>query len=59
MPLTARQALAQAADFLARETEPELVRLHAAFGPRDIDPERMPDFIQTYLRDAFAAQPCG
>ncbi len=59
LPLTAQQAVAQAADFLAREKEPELVRLHAVFGPQDIDPERMPDFIQVYLRDAFAAQPCG
>jgi hypothetical protein len=59
LPLTARQALARADDFLAREKEPELSRLHAVFGPQDIDPERMPDFIGIFLRDAFAAQPCG
>ena len=59
LPLTAKEALARAADFLARENEPELLRLHAVFGAREIDPERMPDFIQTFLRDAFADQPCG
>jgi hypothetical protein len=59
LPLTAQEALARAADFLAREKEPELVRLHAVFGPPEIDPERMPDFIRIFLRDAFAAQPCG
>jgi hypothetical protein len=59
LPLTAREAVARAVDFLAREKDPELVRLHAVFGPGEIDPERMPDFIQTFLREAFAAQPCG
>ncbi|MCI4680344.1 NUDIX hydrolase [Rhodoblastus acidophilus] len=59
LPLAADEALARAEDFLAREEEPELARLHAAYGLKDIDPARMPDFIQTFLRDAFAAQPCG
>ncbi len=58
-PFTAMEALARAADFLAREQQPELVRLRAVFGPEDIDPARMPDFIRIFLRDAFAAQPCG
>lgn len=58
-PFTAMEALARAADFLAREQQPELVRLRAVFGPEDIDPTRMPDFIRIFLRDAFAAQPCG
>jgi hypothetical protein len=59
LPFTAKEALARAADFFAREKEPELSRLHAVFGPEDIDQERMMDFIQVFLRDAFAGQPCG
>jgi hypothetical protein len=59
LPLAAHEALARATAFLARESEPELSRLHAVFGPNDIDTERMPDFIQIFLRDAFAGQPCG
>ncbi len=60
LALTAHEALARAADFLAHEREPELLRLHAVFGPQGIDPERMPDFIKIYLRDAFAAwSQCG
>jgi 8-oxo-dGTP pyrophosphatase MutT (NUDIX family) len=56
LPLDAREALARADDFLAREEQPELVRLHAVSGPQEIDPERMPDFIQLFLRDAFATR---
>jgi 8-oxo-dGTP pyrophosphatase MutT (NUDIX family) len=59
LALTAQLALARAGDFLAREKQPELVRLHAVFGLEGIDTQRMPDFIQLFLRDAFADQPCG
>ncbi len=37
------------------DPEPELARLHAVRGVADIDAERMPTFIQMFLRDAFAA----
>jgi len=59
LSLTAEQALARGAEFLARDNDPEFTRLHAVFGPQDIDPARTPDFIQTFLRESFAAQPCG
>jgi hypothetical protein len=59
LPLTASEARARVAHYLAQDPEPELARLHAAFGPQDIDAARMPDFIQSYLRAAFAAQPAG
>ena len=58
LPWTSAQACARADDFLARDTDPELVRLHAVRGPQDIDPQRMPDFIQIFLRDALV-QPAG
>jgi hypothetical protein len=59
LPLSAAQACAEVERFLAADPHPELARLHAAFGPQDIDAARMPDFIQSYLRAAFAAQPAG
>ncbi len=59
LALNAEEALARAAVFIAREKDPELARLHAARGPQDIDAARMPGFVQLYLRDAFANQPCG
>jgi hypothetical protein len=59
LPVPAAQACARVDDYLARDPDPELARLHAAFGPDDIDPARMPDFIQSYLRSVFAAQPAG
>jgi 8-oxo-dGTP pyrophosphatase MutT (NUDIX family) len=59
LSLNVEEALARAHAFIAREKEPELARLHAARGPQDIDAARMPDFVQLYLREAFASQPCG
>ncbi len=53
--LTAEEACARANKFLRLDPDPELARLHAVRGPRDIDPDRMPGFIQTFLRHAFAA----
>lgn len=59
LPLTAEEACARFNDFIANDPDPEFVRLHAVQGPRDIDPVRMPDFIQIFLRDALPAQPAG
>jgi hypothetical protein len=54
LDLTADEAIARVADFLAREPDPELDRLVAVRGEEDIDPEVMLDFIVTFLREAFA-----
>lgn len=54
--LTAGQAMARVADFLARDPDPELARLVAARVEADLDAALMPSFILTYLRDAFATQ---
>jgi 8-oxo-dGTP pyrophosphatase MutT (NUDIX family) len=54
LDLTADEALALVAAFLARDPEPELARLVAVRGAADIDVATMPGFIVTYLRDAFA-----
>jgi 8-oxo-dGTP pyrophosphatase MutT (NUDIX family) len=54
LPHTAAQAAERFNAFIARDPDPELVRLHPAFGPNDIDKNRMPEFIQTYLANAFA-----
>jgi hypothetical protein len=47
--------------FLAADPDPELAGLHAVHGVEGIDAATMPDFIQNFLRDAFAtrAQPKG
>ena len=54
LDLTADEAIARVADFLARDPDPELHRLVAVRGEEDIDPEVMPGFIVTFLREAFA-----
>src|SRR5574337_615842 len=56
LPLTAAQFSLRFDAFIASDSDPELVRLHAARGLEDIDPVRMPEFIQTFLRDALADQ---
>ena len=48
--LSAAELVARGAAFIAREKQPELARLKAVFGFQDLDEERMPDFILTYLR---------
>ncbi len=55
LDLSAQQACARAAKFIAADPEAELARLHAVRGVEDLDAVRMPDFIQVFLRDAFAA----
>jgi len=54
LTLTAEEALLRAEKFIAGDPEAELARLHVARGVGDID-ERMPEFTQDFLRDAFAA----
>ncbi len=54
LDLSAGQACARVEKFIAADPDPELARLHAVRGAADIDAERMPGFIQTFLRDAFA-----
>jgi len=54
LPFSAAEACARAEKFIAADPEAELARLHAVRGVEGIDPERMPVFIQTFLRDAFA-----
>lgn len=55
LDLSAQEACARAAKFIAADPEAELARLHAVRGVEEIDAQRMPVFIQTFLRDAFAA----
>ena len=55
LALSAAEACARAEKFIAADPEAELARLRAVRGADDLDSRRMPDFIQTFLRDAFAA----
>ncbi len=50
---SAAELVARGAAFIASEKQPELARLVAVFGVRDLDERRMPDFIQAYLRYAL------
>jgi len=54
--LPAAELVARAADFIAREKQPELAGLKAVSGLQDLDEDRMPDFTLTYLRHALAAK---
>jgi hypothetical protein len=55
LALTAQEALVRVNAYIAGDPDPELARLHAVRGVADIDAERMPEFTQVFLRDAFAA----
>jgi hypothetical protein len=55
LDLSAQEACARTAKFIAADPEAELARLHAVRGVEEIDAERMPVFIQVFLRNAFAA----
>lgn len=52
--LPAEQARELIRDRLSRQAEPELSDIAVARSPADIDPERMPVFMQVFLRHAFA-----
>jgi 8-oxo-dGTP pyrophosphatase MutT (NUDIX family) len=51
LPATAARALML--DRIARQDEPELSDIAIVRGPADIDPARMPPFMQDYMRDVF------
>ncbi len=51
--LSAGELVRRVAAFIAAEQHPELAGLKAVFGPQDLDKERMPDFIETYIRHAL------
>ena len=53
--LDARAMLERFAAFRAGERDPELDALVPMRSPADFQAERMPDFMLTYLRHAFAA----
>jgi len=53
LALSADEACARAAAFIGGDPDAELARLHAVRVVEDIDESRMPDFIQTFLQDAF------
>ncbi len=50
----AEEALARARKHIESEKDPELSGMCAVRGEADIDPARMPDFVQIFLRSAFA-----
>lgn len=55
--LTAAEAIARTAKFIAADPDPELARLVAVFGEEQIDSAKMLDFIQAFLRAQFSARP--
>lgn len=57
--LPAAELVDRAAAFIAQEEQPELAGLKAVFGLQDLDEDRMPDFILTYLRHALAMESEG
>ena len=54
--LSAAELVARGAAFIAEEELPELAGLKAVFTVQDLDEERMPDFILTYLRHVLATK---
>jgi 8-oxo-dGTP pyrophosphatase MutT (NUDIX family) len=52
--LSAAEIAARFKTFIASQTRPELVALHAVFSVRDLDHDRMPQFTLRYLRHALA-----
>lgn len=55
LAMTASAAKARIEAFLARETQPELARMHIVRTSADIDGARVPPFIVGYLRRELAA----
>ncbi|GEP01425.1 NUDIX hydrolase [Methylobacterium haplocladii] len=51
--LGADQLLARIEAYHAQEDKPELAHMVVARGASDIDPERMPGFVRSYLESAF------
>jgi 8-oxo-dGTP pyrophosphatase MutT (NUDIX family) len=59
LPLTATEACARTAAYIAADPDPELASLKAVRGLQDFHPELMPDFIQMYLRDVLSERQPG
>ena len=55
----AAQAKARIDAHLAQDLHAEFSRMHIVRGPHDIDEQRMPMFVDAYLRDAFAHGSAG
>ena len=53
-PEPAAMIAARIADHLGSEAEPELAGLHSVRSAAEIDPARMPGFVQAYLATAFS-----
>jgi len=54
LPVTAEEGAQTIRANIAAQREPELQDVHVVRGPEDIDPERMPLFLQSFFRWAFA-----
>ena len=54
LPVTAEEGAQTVRANIAAQREPELQDVHVVRGPEDIDPERMPLFLQSFFRWAFA-----
>jgi 8-oxo-dGTP pyrophosphatase MutT (NUDIX family) len=54
--LSGTELVARGAAFIAQEELPELASLKAVITLQDLDEERMPDFILTYLRHVLATK---
>jgi 8-oxo-dGTP pyrophosphatase MutT (NUDIX family) len=54
LPVTAEEGAAKIRANIARQHEPELQDVRIIRGPEDIDPERMPLFLQSFFGWAFA-----
>jgi hypothetical protein len=53
LPVTAEEGVAKIRANIARQNEPELQDVRIIRGAGDIDPERMPLFLQSFFNWAF------
>ncbi|HLM40453.1 MAG TPA: NUDIX hydrolase, partial [Microvirga sp.] len=54
LPVTAEEGAQTIRANIAAQREPELQDVRIVHGPEDIDPERMPLFLQSFFRWTFA-----
>ena len=59
LPAPAAEAKARIEAVLAKDPHAEFSRIHIIRSPRDIDEARVPIFVTSYLRDAFAQSAVG
>ncbi len=59
LAIPAEAAKARIEAFLARETQPELARIHVVRELADLDPARSLEFVRDFLRYAFAQRSVG